>query len=69
MKEVKLLTPDRDPMGAAMADYLARGHASRLRVFSSQFDEDEIPVKELFRTYSQMPLLEQIALDLSLIHI
>ncbi|MGN0049437.1 MAG: class I SAM-dependent methyltransferase [Bacteroides sp.] len=63
MKEVKLLTPDRDPMGAAMADYLARGHASRLRVFSSQFDEDEIPVKELFRTYSQMPLLEQIALD------
>ena len=49
------LSPDRDPMGAAIADYLAHGKASKLRVFSSQFDEDEIPVAQLFRTYEQMP--------------
>ena len=42
-------------MGAAIADYLAHGKASKLRVFSSQFDEDEIPVAQLFRTYEQMP--------------
>lgn len=43
-----LLTADKDPMGAAIADYYKRHKAERLRVFSSQFDEDEIPVKELF---------------------
>ena len=39
-----LLTSDKDPMGAAIIDYLAHGKASKLRVFSSMFDEDEIPV-------------------------
>ena len=28
------------------------------------FDEDEMPVSHLFRTYSEMPRLEQLALDL-----
>ena len=42
-----LLTPDKDPMGAAIIDYLAHGKASKLRVFSSMFDEDEIPVPHL----------------------
>lgn len=56
------LSPDRDPMGAAIADYLAYGKASKLRVFSSQFDEDEIPVAQLFRAYEQMPEIERVAL-------
>ena len=56
------LSPDRDPMGAAIADYLAHGKASKLRVFSSQFDEDEIPVAQLFRAYEQMPEIERVAL-------
>lgn len=43
-----LLSVDKDPMGTAIADYYKRHKAERLRVFSSQFDEDEIPVKELF---------------------
>ena len=60
-----LLTADKDPMGAAIADYYKRHKAERLRVFSSQFDEDEIPVKELFRTEKQMPLLERTALQLA----
>ena len=57
------LSPERDPMGAAIADYLAYGKASKLRVFSSQFDEDEIPVPQLFRSYEQMPEIERVALQ------
>ena len=60
-----LLPLNKDPMGAAIADYFAKGHAGRLRVFSSQFDEDEIPVEQLFRTFDEMPPLEQKALELA----
>lgn len=52
-----------DPMGAAILDYHRHGKADTLIVRSSMFDDDEIPVKDLFRGYSQMPRLEQIALD------
>ena len=34
-------------MGAAIYDYHKNGKAAKLRVFSSQFDEDEIPVEDL----------------------
>ena len=54
-----LLSPHKDPMGAAIADYFTKGCAAKLRVFSSQFDEDEIPAEQLFRTFDEMPVLEQ----------
>lgn len=60
-----LLSPQKDPMGSAIADYYNKGRAARLRVFSSQFEEDEIPVEQLFRTFDEMPLLEQTALRLA----
>ena len=60
-----LLLPDKDPMGKAIADFFAKGKAAKLRVFSSQFDEDEIPVKHLFRTYDGMSSMEQKALNLA----
>lgn len=60
-----LFPADKDPMGAAIADYFKRHKAEKLRVFSSQFDEDEIPVKDLFRTEKQMPALERTALKLA----
>lgn len=60
-----LLTEDKDPMGAAIQDYFKHKRASRLRVFSSQFDEDEIPVTTLFRSYEEMPPIEQTALRLA----
>ena len=63
--QIPLLTPQKDPMGAAIADYFANGKASKLRVFSSMFDEDEIPVKQLFRNFTEMPALEQEALRMS----
>ena len=60
-----LLTTDKDPMGTAILDYLEHGKADKLRVFSSQFDEDEIPVRTLFRTEKQMAPLERTALQLA----
>ena len=49
-----LLSPNKDPMGYAIADYHAKGKAGKLRVFSSQFEEDEIPVAQLFRTFDEI---------------
>ena len=60
---------DQDPMGQAIADYHATGKASRLRVFSPMFDEDEIPVSTLFRTRDEMPAIEQEALKVASGHI
>ena len=56
-------------MGQAIADYHATGKASRLRVFSPMFDEDEIPVATLFRTLDEMPAIEQEALKVASGHI
>lgn len=55
----------KDPMGTAIADYYKNGKAGRLRVFSPDFDEDEIPVDLLFRDYADMPALEQHALQMA----
>ncbi|MBB4043584.1 class I SAM-dependent methyltransferase [Bacteroides reticulotermitis] len=60
-----ILSAEKDPMGAAIADYFHHHKADRLRVFSSQFDEDQIPVKQLFRQFQTMPLLERTALQLA----
>ncbi len=62
---VKVLPPAADPMGAAIYDYHKRGYAGVLRVFSSQFEEDEIPVSDLFREFGDMPELERMALELA----
>lgn len=60
-----LIPPHKDPMGAAIAEYHRTGRAGTLRVFSSQFDEDEIPVEQLFRTFGEMPQIEQRALTMA----
>ena len=63
--EYTTLSPNNDHMGAAIHDYQSKGKASRLRVLSSMFDEDEMPVAHLFRTFNQMPRLEQKALSMA----
>ena len=60
-----ILSPDKDPMGAAILDFQKTGKAGKLRVLSSMFEEDEMPVKHLFRSYLDMPKLEKKALDLA----
>lgn len=59
-----ILEAGKDPMGQAIRDYFETGRAARLRVFSPQFEEDEMPVSTLFRTETAMPPLERLALDL-----
>ena len=54
-----------DPMGRAIAEYHMTGTGGRLRVLSPMFEEDEIPLQTLFRTFEEMPEIERIALDLA----
>lgn len=58
------IADDKDPMGRAIAEYHKTGKAGKLRVLSSMFYEDEIPVPTLFRTFAQMPPQEQRAIEL-----
>ncbi len=62
--EKRVLESENDPMGQAIRDYHEKGRAGRLRVFSPQFEEDEMPVATLFRTEAEMPPLERRALEL-----
>lgn len=55
---------DKDPMGQAIAEFHKKGRAGKLRVLSSMFYEDEIPVSTLFRTFDTMPPQEQEAIKL-----
>lgn len=52
-------------MGAAIAEYHKTGKADTLRVFSPDFEEDEIPVALLFRSFDEMPEIEQKALRMA----
>ena len=54
-----------DPMGRAIADYFKNKKASKLRVFSPMFEEDEIPLTTLFHSYESMPKIERTTLDLA----
>ncbi len=54
-----------DPMGAAIYDFHKTGNADTLIVRSSMFEDDEIPVEDLFRSFEGMPSLEQYALELA----
>ena len=54
-----------DPMGRAIADYFKTKKASKLRVFSPMFEEDEIPLTTLFRSYKSRPEIERKALDMA----
>ena len=52
----EILSADKDPMGAAILDFQKQGKAARLRVLSSMFEEDEMPVTHLFRSFREMPV-------------
>ena len=55
---------EKDPMGRAISDYYHTRKAGKLRVLSSMFYEDEIPVATLFRDFADMPIQEQKAIEL-----
>ena len=54
-----------DIFGIAIRDYYHTRKENSIKVLSSDFDDDEIPIPYLFRDYKEMPKIEQKALDLS----
>ncbi len=57
-----ILPPEKDPMGSAMLDYLSGKHDENITVRSDISENDIIPVNYLFRSFGQMPEIEQKAL-------
>ena len=53
-----------DILGKALLDYQNGNHFEDIVTFSSLDEKDSIPLPYLFRAYSDMPLLEQKALEL-----
>lgn len=56
------LAPDRDPLGRALRDYHGGRTDAEIHVTCNRADDDVLPVAHLFRTFRQMPRLEQTAL-------
>ncbi|MGB8374087.1 MAG: class I SAM-dependent methyltransferase [Salegentibacter sp.] len=54
---------DKDIFGKAISAYYHSGDETDITVHSEDFDDDVIPVSYLFRSYSEMPKLEQTALQ------
>jgi hypothetical protein len=54
---------EKDPIGRAVHDFIRHQHDENIIVKSSICDDDVIPVEYLFRTESELPELEKIALE------
>lgn len=52
-----------DPLGQAILDFSSNNFEPEIIVSSDLCDDDVIPVPYLFRTYAEMPKLEQVALN------
>ncbi|MDB2657152.1 class I SAM-dependent methyltransferase [Crocinitomicaceae bacterium] len=53
-----------DPIGQAIQDFVSNDFDEHIIVSSEICDDDIIPVEMLFRSYDQMPKIEQVALSL-----
>lgn len=61
---MSVLIESKDPMGRAILDFQETGCSAPLYVLSSMFEDDEMPVDHLFRSYNEMPEIETTALSL-----
>ena len=52
-------------LGKAILSYLEHGRETELITLNSFGDQERVPVSYFFRTYDEMPLLEQRAMDLT----
>ncbi len=55
----------KDIFGEALKDFYNQNYSEDIVVQAPDFDDDIIPIPHLFRSYNEMPKLEQKALDLS----
>lgn len=58
------MTDNKDPLGQAILDYSKNQNTEDIIVSSDLCEDDVIPVSYLFRSYKEMPKLEQQALAL-----
>ncbi|SDG73394.1 class I SAM-dependent methyltransferase [Psychroflexus sediminis] len=61
---MNLKSSSKDIFGLAVENYFLKKDQTPISVHHTDFYDDEIPVDYLFRTYKDMPELEQLALDL-----
>ncbi|NEV94182.1 methyltransferase domain-containing protein [Psychroflexus sp. YR1-1] len=61
---MNLKPSSKDIFGLAVENYFFKKDRTPISVHHADFYDDEIPVDYLFRTYKDMPELEQLALDL-----
>lgn len=54
-----------DIFGQAVIDHFEKQDVENIKVIAEDFDDDEIPTNYLFRSYKEMPKLEQKALQLA----
>jgi SAM-dependent methyltransferase len=54
----------KDPIGSAIKDYSENGLTENIIVHSDLCDDDVLPVEYLFRSYDEMPKIEQEALNM-----
>ncbi|MEQ8359043.1 MAG: methyltransferase domain-containing protein [Cytophagales bacterium] len=53
---------NKDPLGVALMDYISGNRREFIKVTSSLGEEDNLWVKQFFRTYPEMPEVEKTAL-------
>ena len=53
----------KDILGRALRDHFNKENESGLYVLSEGFDEDEMDLAYYFRSYDEMPVIEQLALE------
>jgi hypothetical protein len=59
-----MIKKEQDPMGQAISNFFHQQDETPVRVTTNITFEEELPVPYLFRSYNEMPLLEQKAMDL-----
>ncbi len=60
-----LVNPQKDPMGQAISDYHNHRPLSKLITETNMSEPEEFPIAHLFRTFENMPELEQQAMQLA----
>lgn len=60
-----IIPPEQDPMGQAISDFYNKRKTAKLLNCTQYTTEDEFPIPYLFRTWNEMPPIEQQALTLA----
>ena len=60
-----IISPEQDPMGQAIRDFQDKKKTAKLLNSTQYTTEDEFPIAYLFRSWNEMPEIEQKALKLA----